>query len=273
MKLGVSTSFSHSSPEEWAAKHVALGCEAVVFPVDYLAGEQVIDSYMNAAKAAGLRIAEVGVWRNVIAANPTERAQAVAYAIGQLRMADHIGAACCVNIAGAAGGNRWDGFCRENFSKEAWAATVAAVRQIVDTVNPVHTKYSLEPMPWMIPSGPEEYLQLLHHIERDNVGVHMDMVNMINCPKRYFFQEEFMEQCFDLLKGRILGCHLKDIHLRQEYTFQLAECACGDGELNLQLYTSLATKENADMPMIIEHLSTDEAYEQSIRYVQRNLTL
>jgi hypothetical protein len=39
----------------------------------------------------------------------------------------------------------------------------------------------------------------------------------------------------------------------------------------LELYASLATAENPRMPMIIEHLHTDEEYLSSIQYVQRHL--
>lgn len=70
MKLGVSSSLRHSSPEEWAARHLALGLETVVFPVDHLSGEDTIMAYKHAADEAGLQIAEVGVWRNTLAADP-----------------------------------------------------------------------------------------------------------------------------------------------------------------------------------------------------------
>ena len=90
--LGVSSSLQHSTPEEWAAKHVALGLKCVNFPVDYLAGEDVYMAYKRAADEAGLVIAEVGIWRNTLAADPAEREKWIEYAIGQLRMAEQIGA-------------------------------------------------------------------------------------------------------------------------------------------------------------------------------------
>ena len=271
MRLGVSTSFSHTSGREWAKKHKDLGLTSVVFPLNYLDGEEKIDEYAAAAKEAGLVIAEVGVWRNIVAADPAERAAAVEYAKGQLAMADRIGANCCVNVAGAIQGPRWDGPHKSNFSKEAWEATVASVQEIVDAVQPKHTKYSLEPMPWMIPSGPEEYLGLLQDIDRDCVGVHMDIINMINCPDRYFNQEEFLDRTFELLHGKILSCHIKDVNLRQEFTFQLQECACGEGQFNLEYYAELANRETPDMPMIIEHLTSDEAYIASVAYTADRL--
>ena len=68
-----------------------------------------------------------------------------------------------------------------------------------------------------------------------------------------------------------MSCHLKDILLKQEYTFQLQECACGEGILNLELYAQLATAENPCMPMIIEHLTTDKEYVESVKYVRGRL--
>ena len=88
MYLGISSSLEHGSPEEWASKHKALGLDAVVFPVCCNDGEDTIRAYKKAADEFGLTIAEVGVWRNTLAADPDERKQWIEYAIGQLRMAD-----------------------------------------------------------------------------------------------------------------------------------------------------------------------------------------
>ena len=60
--------------------------------------------------------------------------------------------------------------------------------------------------------------------------------------------------------------------LRLPKTTRFWECACGDGTLNLELYTRLANSEAPDMPMIIEHLTTDEAYVVSVQYVKDRLS-
>lgn len=271
MILGISSGLAHDGAKEWASKQKELGCGAVVFPIDYRAGRQEIRDYAEAAADANLVIAEVGVWRNLIAVNEKEREEAHEYAVGQLAMADEIHANCCVNIAGASSGDRWDGASADNFSDEAWHKTVESIQKVVDDVKPRNTKYAIETMPWMIPTGPDEYLKLLCDVNRTEVGVHIDIVNMINCPERYFFQRKFMDECFEKLAGKILSCHLKDISLRQEYTFQLRETSCGDGNLDLDYYVELATKENKMMPMIIEHLNSDEEYINCVRYVQKRL--
>ena len=268
MYLGISSSLEHGSPEEWATKHKALGLECVNFPVTCDEGEETFMAYKRAADEAGLTIAEVGVWRNTLAADPDERKRWTDYAVRQLQMADEIGAECCVNVVGTPYGSRWDGGYRKNFSRELWDMAVSMIRQIIDSARPRHTKFCIESMPWMIPSGPDEYLRLIEAVDRTEFGTHLDVVNMITSPKRYFFNDEFLDECFEKLHGTIVSCHLKDIRLKPEYTFQLEECACGQGTLNLQRYIRLATTENPCMPMIIEHLTTNAEYIASVQYVQ-----
>ena len=271
MYLGISSPLQHTTPEDWAAKHKALGLKAINFPVTYLDGEDKYMAYKKAADAAGLSISEVGIWRNTLAADPAERAKWIEYSIGQLQMAEEIGAACCVNVVGTPYGPRWDGGYRGNFSAELWADAVKMIRQIIDAVKPRHTKFCIESMPWMIPSSPDECLRLLEDVDRAEFATHLDVVNMITSPQRFFFNDDFLRECFSKLKGTIVSCHLKDIKLKEEYTFQLEESACGKGSLDLELYASLASSENPHMPMIIEHLVTDQEYFDSIRYVRDKL--
>lgn len=271
MRLGVSTDFGAKTADEWIDLNKDLGLEAVVFPLNCQAEESRIKEYALKAKEAGIVIAEVGIWRNAIDANPDMERENLQYSIDQLALADSIGANCCVNVVGAYSGNRWDGPTRDNFSKEAWNKSVKMIQTIIDEVNPKNTYFSIEPMPWMVPTGPEEYLQLIEDVARDRFAVHMDIINMINCPERYFFPEEFLDKTFELLKGKIKSCHLKDVNLLADFTFQLRECAPGEGTFPLELYAELASKENSDMPMIIEHLHGDNAYRESVEYVKRRL--
>ena len=267
MFLGVSSSLPHTSPQDWAKKHKELGLKSVVFPVDCNAGQEKIMAYKKAADDAGLIIAEVGVWRNTLAADPAERARWIDYAVEQLKMADRIGARCCVNVVGTPYGPRWDGGYRQNFSDEAWDMAVKMIQQIIDRANPTRTKFSIESMPWMIPSGPDEYIRLMKDVDRPQFGAHLDVVNMITSPERYFFNDRFLDECFEKLGEQICSCHLKDILLKEEYTFQLQECACGQGTLDITRYIRLASAVRSDMPMIIEHLTTDEEYIQSVKWI------
>lgn len=70
MRLGTSSPLKHDTPEEWAQNQLKLGSSAVVFPVQSNESEQTIISYKEAAEKAGLTIAEVGIWKNALAADP-----------------------------------------------------------------------------------------------------------------------------------------------------------------------------------------------------------
>ncbi len=271
MRLGVSTDLETKNANEWIKANKELGLGSVVFPLNAFADNDLIDEYVSACRESDIIIAEVGIWRNAIDSNPEREQENLKYSIKQLELADKIGARCCVNVAGAYAGTRWDGPHRDNFSKDAYNKTVKMIQTVIDEVNPSNTFFSIEPMPWMIPTGPKEYLQLIEDVERDRFAVHMDIVNMINCPNRYFYADEFIEECFDLLKGKIRSCHLKDTILLDDYTFQLRECACGEGTLPIEKYIECALTEDADMPIIIEHLHSNEEYVQSVEYVKKRI--
>ena len=153
---------------------------------------------------------------------------------------------------------------RENFGKYAMDKTIAMIQKVIDEAKPVNTFFTIESMPWMIPTGPQEYLQLLRDVDRDRFAAHLDIINMINNPQRYFFSDEFIDECFEILGPYIKSCHLKDIRLLDDYTFQLKECACGEGSFNYVKYMRAADKINPDMPMIIEHLKNDNEYAESV---------
>ena len=270
MRLGTSSPLAHNSAEEWAENQVKLGCRAVVFPVQSNEPADKIDEYKNAAEAHGLMIAEVGIWRNALAQEPGERVKIRDYCVEQLRLADYLGARCAVNVAGAMG-PRWDGHYRENSSKETRKEIIGMVREIIDRADVKNTYFTLEPMPWMVPTGPKDCLQLIEEVDRDRFAVHMDIINMTNSADRYFNAEEFTDECAELLGNRIRSCHIKDIHLKEEYTIQLEECAPGKGEFPLRHYVAKMNEIDPDMPVILEHLNTDEEYITYLDYLKKEL--
>lgn len=270
MRLGTSSPLQHSSAEEWARKQVELGCRAVVFPLSSEDSEEKIREYVDAAKTHDLLIAEVGIWRNAMSPDPEERKKQRDYCVAQLKLADRIGARCAVNVAGAAG-PRWDGHYKENFSQETWEEIVKMVREIIDRAEISRTFFTLEPMPWMVPAGPEEYVRLLEAVDRDRFAVHMDIINLTNSADRYFHPEAFVDRCVSLLGEKIRSCHIKDIHLKEEYTLQLAECAPGQGEFPLRYYVEKVSALDPDMPVILEHLNTDEEYIHFMNYLKEVL--
>lgn len=271
MKLGVSSPLQHDSPAHWAQKHKELGLEVINFSPTCEDEPALVEEYVKEAKAQGLVIAEVGVWRNTLDPDEEARKKAIEFAIGQLELADRIGARCCVNIIGARG-SRWDGAYKENYSRDTWELGVKTIREIIDAVQPRNTYFTIEPMPWMIPTGPDEYLHLLEAVERDRFAVHMDVLNWMTTPRRYFYNEEFIEECFEKLGKQVKSCHLKDVRMEENYTLSFRETYMGNGAVNIRYLIETAISYDRDMPFIIEHLNTDEEYLDSIRYVKDIIT-
>ncbi|MDO4475456.1 MAG: sugar phosphate isomerase/epimerase [Lachnospiraceae bacterium] len=268
MRLGTSSPLTHTCPEDWAEKQKSLGLSAINFHLTCQDDPALVDAYVRAAKEKDLMMAEVGVWKNTMAEDPAVRSEAIRYAIGQLELADRIGARCCVNILGAKG-PRWDGAYRENYSKETWKQGVAMIREIIDAVNPKNTCFTIESMPWMAPDSPDQYVQLLEEVDRDRFAVHLDVFNWMNTPRRYFFCEEFIDECFEKLGSRIRSCHIKDVKLEENYTLAFTETYPGGGGINIGHLIRRGMEADPEMPFIIEHLDTDEEYIRAVKYVQQ----
>lgn len=271
MRLGIAGGISHSCAEEWAEKLRKIGCGAVVFPCVFSEDDKVIESYVRACRDYDLVIAEVGAWCNPLHRDPIEREKNIAYIKNQLRLADRVEARCCVNIAGT-NGDVWDGGYAENYSTEMNHIVIETIREIVDDVKPIHTSYALEPMPWMIPDSPERYARLIADVDRSNFAAHMDAVNMISSPERYFNSGAFAESCFKILGRQIKSCHVKDVRLERFLTFNLKETFCGDGGFDIRRYAVASERCDSDMPFILEHLSNEDEYKRSAAYIQALLS-
>jgi len=267
MRLGTSSPLQHEGPRDWAQKHKGLGLGAINFHLTCEDDISLVDAFVAEAKKHDLKMAEVGIWRNTMDPDKTVRDAAIRYAIGQLELADHIGARCCVNILGAVG-KRWDGAYKENFSRETWKQGVKTIQQIIDAVNPKNTYFTIESMPWMFPTGPDEYLKLLEDVDRDRFAVHMDAFNWMTTPQRYFMNEEFVDECFEKLGKYVRSCHLKDVKMEEDYTVFFRETFAGNGGVNIRHLIETAMTYDPEMPFIIEHLDSDEAYYSSVSYVQ-----
>ena len=56
--------------------------------------------------------------------------------------------------------------------------------------------------------------------------------------------------------------------LEKILTFNLTESPCGKGALDIPKYLRLASELDPEMPMIIEHLGTEEEYVLAVEYVK-----
>lgn len=268
MKLGGSIVGPYSSAEAWAALLQASRFAAVTCPIGHDAPEGTIRAYFDAAAQLGVTIAEVGVWKNPLAPDEAERSAALAFAKERLAFADRMNVPCCVNIVGSRGAI-WDGAYADNYAPETYDAIVRSIQDIIDSVKPTRAFYTIEPMPWMVPDGPDAYLQLAKDVDRAMFGVHLDFVNMINSPRRYLFASDFIGECLDKLGPRTISCHAKDIAMEQPFTTLLREKAPGEGTLDYaRILHMIDERLPKDMPVLLEHMQTDAEYAAAFAHVE-----
>jgi len=274
LRLGGPTFEKYQDPDGWVQAVKKLGYSAAYCPVGADASDDVVKAYADAAKKADIVIAEVGVWNNPMSSNEKARQAALAKCRSQLALADRIGARCCVNISGSRG-EIWDGPSQKNLTKETFDMIVETTRAIIDDVKPTRTYFTLETMPWAYPDSPDSYLRLLKAIDRKQFAVHLDPVNLVCSPQRYFRNGELIRECFKKLGPYIKSCHAKDILLQPKLTTHLDEVRPGLGRLDYAAFLKELSK-IPDTPLMLEHLPNAEEYRlaaEHIRSVARQLGL
>ncbi len=258
MRLGASLEPSSEDPQEIARAYVAAGYGAAVCPpVTFDQPERIRDIH-QAFTSQDVVLAEIGAWNNMLDPDPARREANLQANIEKLALGDELGVRCCVNIAGSLRPDRWDGPHPRNLSAEAFELTVQNVRRIIDAVRPKRTCYCLETMPWAIPESPQRYLDLIRAIDRPMFGVHLDPVNLVNGPEKYFNNAALLRECFAKLGPWIVSCHGKDIRLQDRLTLHLDEVRPGLGALDYGVFLCELSRLPGDVPLILEHLPPEE---------------
>jgi len=262
VRLGSPLRQTWDSPEAWVETLRGQGFRAAYWPED--AGE----AYARAAEAAGIVIAEVGAWQvNPISPDDATRRRGIAYCQERLELAERVGARCCVNVAGSRG-SEWDAPHPDNLSADTFALIVDSVREIVDAVAPRRTFYTLEPMPWTLPDSPDAYLELVRAIDRPGFAVHLDPVNLINTPGKFYDNAGFLRECFAKLGPHARSVHVKDMVLEPALTVRLTEARPGLGALDLRTFLTETARLDPDMPILVEHLGSPEEYAAAVAHLR-----
>lgn len=271
MLLGGTVMGNPASVVEWEELLVRSRFRAVTAPFNCYTPRDEVGRYCEAMEKHGVRIAEIGVWKNLMDPDPEKAREALDYAKGQLALGDELGIPCCVNIAGTASRAGWDAADRSNFTEETYGRTIELIREILDDVGPTRTYYTLEPMPWMVPDSPETCLQLIRDVDRPMFAAHMDFVNMINCPRRYLGAESFIEECFRQLAPHIRSTHIKDTRMNPtRLTTFLEECSPGEGSLDwTEVLRIMDRYLDRDAPVLLEHMQTFEEYAKAYNFVEK----
>lgn len=266
VRLGGPVFEKTDSPDSWIAALQKLRYRAAYCPVGADAGDSTVNAYAEAAKKADIVIAEVGAWSNPIDTDSEKSRQAIHHCQRQLDLADRIGARCCVNISGSRG-PKWDGPHQDNFTDQTFDMIVEVTRAIIDAVQPSRTFFTLETMPWAYPDSPESYLKLINAIDRKAFAAHLDPVNLVCSPQRYYGNAALIRECFEKLGPYIRSCHAKDIILSENLTTHLDETRPGQGGIDYAVFLQELSRLQ-DVPLMLEHLPSADEYDLAAHYVR-----
>ncbi len=270
IRLGGPIFLKSEDPAALAHEHRRLGYSAAYCPsIATIKDSDLLRAIQKAYAAENVTLAEVGAWKNMLDPDGEKRRQNLEYVTERCALAEAVGARCCVDIAGSYNPDSWYGPNPRNLSKEFFDATVANCRHVIDTVKPTRTRFTIEMMGWNIPDGPDSYLQLIRAVDRKAFGVHLDVCNGINSPRRFYENTAYIDECFHKLGPWIVSCHAKDLQWVVELNVHFLEVIPGRGQVDYKAYLENLSKLKQDAPLMLEHLKTAAEYDEGREYIRK----
>jgi sugar phosphate isomerase/epimerase len=269
IRLGGPIFLKSPDPDELAREHRRLGYSAAYCPDSKATDRERTRAIEEAFSKQDVVIAEVGAWKNMLDPDNEKRRANLEYVIERCALAEAVGARCCVDIAGSYNPTVWYGPNPKNLSREFFDATVENCRRVIDTIQPKRTKFTIEMMGWNLPDGPDSYVELIKAVDRRAFGVHLDVCNGINCPKRFYENTEYIRECFEKLGPHIASCHAKDLQWIVELNVHFLEVIPGRGQMDYGAYLGGLAALPTEVPLMLEHLKTPEEYEEGKQHIKK----
>ena len=207
-----------------------------------------------AFKENDIVIAETGAFSiNILETDPALLEKNIAQICRRLERAEWVGSLCCVGHGGTVSSGVFGVHNPENFGQKSFDTIVRVVQRIVDSVKPEKTKFCLETESRYLPDSPEIYLELIKGVDRPGFAAHLDPINTTSDPRRFYFNGDFIRDCFAKLGPYIMSCHAKDTQMVRHAQVRFDETFAGDGGLDFKAYISELAKTPNDAPLLHEH--------------------
>lgn len=259
-----------ADPVALARAHKAKGFTAAYAPELDVSNTERIGAYRQAFADEGVMFAEVGYWENLVDTDADTRVDHRQHMVEALALADALGARCAVDIFGSyCSGPGPDRHLARNFSGEAFDEAVEMARYFIDTVQPTTAHFTYEIFPFNVVDSPAEIARLIQAVDREQFGVHLDLVNLVNCPRAYFASGDVMRECAQLFGDRIVAAHAKDVRLREPaISVILEEVVPGEGGLDIGTFVRELHRLPRQVPFMMEHLENEQQYDRAAAHIR-----
>lgn len=246
--------------EELIKSHKDCGFGAM-YQQEFIADSIKREEFKAAIREADIVLAEAGAYCiNILDTDRNIQQKNIDMICTRLEQADEMGANCCVMHGGSIETGGWGKAHPENLSEKNFIRSVEIIQGIIDAVTPEHTKLVLETESYLFPDSPQNYKRFLDAVDRKEFAVHLDPVNITCTPRRVYYNDQFIKECFSILGPWIISCHAKDFTMAPIYpTVKIDETYVGDGILNYQVYIKeILNLPNHQPTLMIEHLNQEQ---------------
>jgi sugar phosphate isomerase/epimerase len=250
-------------PALLAKKHREKGFSAAYVPKIDVKDTALIKATREAFQKEGVMLAEAGYWENIMDTEAESRAFHRGRQLDALYLAEELGAVCSLNIFGSyCHGKGSSQHKALNFSDEAFEAAVEMARYFIDTVKPKTAYFAYEIFPFDVIDSPESIERLVKAVDRRQFAVHLDLANLINCPRAYFSSGDIARECVRRFGDRIVSCHVKDIKMKEpSISVILEEVLLGTGNIDLKTFMRQIEGLSRPVPFMLEHLKNEAEYD------------
>ncbi len=226
-------------------------------------------AYGELVHSFGLTIAEVAYWGNLLGSDVDRRAEHVGNVRRLLRNADAMGAGCVVTLSGSFSDEGPLSAHPDNWTEGAQAQVAANCEEILTGLDLSRTRYALEPWCNGFFHEPDAIHAFFEHRAPDELRLHLDQMNMLS-PTTYFRSGAVIDRTFELLSGRIVAVHAKDLRWHPSRMFlHLDEVVPGDGVLDYARFFTQLARLDREIPVLTEHWDSVDDYHRSFDHLRR----
>lgn len=155
---------------------------------------------------------------------------------------------------------------RDNWTRETWKKSVAAIREILRDSAGMKVPLGIEAVNMTAMNNPRAHRRLIDEIGDPRVKVCLDPVNMIHMGN-YYRTTELIEECFDLLSDHIVAAHAKDSFTLNRMSMYITEVPPGKGVVDYETYLSGLSRLKKPVALIIEHIPDDQ-YAEAKKFIE-----
>ena len=251
-----------------ARAHRDRGLSAAYCPKVAVDDHERIRDIRDAFAGEGILLAEVGGWRNMLHPDAAEARRERQRMAEYVALADEVGALCAITCIGSPGGPGQGSHDAFNFTPDAFDAAVENARWLIDTVKPKRTRFVYEIYPFSVADSPANIRRLLDAVDRPQFAAHMDLVNLVNCPRLYYENAALARESVRLFGDRIVSAHAKDLAMQEEVSVIMHEVRPGLGNIDYGAYLRVLHELPQVVPLMLEHLSTQHEYDLGAEHIR-----